>query len=292
MIKINNKIINLDTCVINALELFSKTKIPKININFKKPIVIGSGNAAITGKILFSNLNCIFANESNYIEKLKIKKPDGCILISASGGKHAPIIAKEMKKKNIKTILITNNPKSKTSQLCEKTLLFPKNIEPYTYNTSTYIGMIIGKTKENPKEIYEFIKKIKIPNFKNYKSFFIIIPEKFEYSKEMLQTKFDELFGPMIQGRIFTYEQTKHAKTIINSKNELFIGIGVNNKLFGINKFNIKIPKNFKDAGFLSIAYYLIGKIQEQNPPYFKKNIKNYLEKASKIFNEKIELLN
>ena len=43
--------------------------------------------------------DAIFASESNYEEKLKnIKDIDGVVLISASGEKHAPVIAKVSKK--------------------------------------------------------------------------------------------------------------------------------------------------------------------------------------------------
>jgi hypothetical protein len=58
---------NLDTVVLAALELFSKTKLPKLNFKkLKRPIILGSGNAAVTGKIIFKNNDAIFANESNY----------------------------------------------------------------------------------------------------------------------------------------------------------------------------------------------------------------------------------
>ena len=54
--------------------------------------------------------------------------------------------------------------------------VFPKQREPYTYNTSTYLGMILGRTKEDPKKIETFIKnkvdKIKLPSFKKYNKFF------------------------------------------------------------------------------------------------------------------------
>jgi len=280
--------INLDQCTLNALKLFPKSKLPKIKTTFKNPIIVGSGNAAALGKLLFHG---IFANESDYLEKLKTEKIDGCILISASGGKHSPIIAKQMKKKKIKTILLTNNPKGKAVKLVDKTYIFPKNIEPYTYNTSTYLGMILSKTNEDPKKILNFLKKIKTPNLKKYNSYYFIVPEKFDPIREFFETKFDELFGPMIQGKAFTYEETKHAKTIVKSNKELFISLGINNKIFGENKLNYKIPK-WADFGLIfCLGYYLIGKIQETNKPWFKENIESYVKEASKIFGEKIEIM-
>jgi hypothetical protein len=287
------EIIDLDECVINALKLFIKEKIPKINLNvFKKPLVVGSGNAAVVCKILFNDRDVIFADESTYINKLKnVKGIDGVILISASGGKHAPIIAKETKKRKIPTILLTNNPKSIASNYVNKTYVFPKNSEPYTYNTSTYLSMILSKTKENPRKILNFLKKInnKIPkNLNKYDSFFIIIPDKFECIREMFLTKFDELFGPKISGRAFTPEETKHSKTIIPSDKELFISLGYIDKSFGKNKLNMPLPKDFDYATILCIGYFIIGKIQKQNEPYFKENIEAYARESSKIFGEKI----
>jgi hypothetical protein len=281
-------LINLDECVINALKLFSNSKIPKIKNTFKNPLIVGSGNAAALGKILFHG---VFANESNYLEKLKDENVDGCILISASSGKHAPIIARHMKKKKIKTILLTNNPKGKATRIVDKTYTFPKNIEPYTYNTSTYLGMILNKTREDPKKILNFLKKIQVPKLEKYNSYFFIVPEKFDPIREFFETKFDELFGPMIQGEAFTFEQTKHAKTVVKSNKELFISLGVDNKVFGKNKLNYKLPRQANFGLIFCLGYFLIGKIQGSNKPWFKENIESYVKEASKLFGEKIEIM-
>ena len=289
-----SKLIDLDEAVINALKLFSKEKLPKINIKAKKPLVVGSGNAAVTGEIIFNDYDAVFADEGTYKHELKIKKGiDLGIIISASGGKHAPIIAKELKKKHIKAVLITNTENSLASRFVDKVYVFPKNIEPYTYNTSTYMGMIIGKTKENPKKILQYIKntiKPKIPkNLKKYDSYYLIVPEEFDNTRELFLTKFDELFGSKVSGRVFTLEQTKHAKTIIPSKTELFISFRYKNRDFGINRLNLPLPKWAKEATMMAIGYYVIGQIQKQDPQYFKNNILNYTKQASKIFKQKIK---
>lgn len=288
---INNKIIDLDECVLNALDLFQKEKLPNVNIKFKKPLIVGSGNAAVTGKIIFSDKDAVFADESNYKDKIENNRVDGAVIISASGGKHAPLIAKYLKIKKIKTVLMTNNPNALASKYSDKTHVFPKNPEPYTYNTSTYLGMILSKTKENPKKIKEALRKIDkfSKKLKNYDSYFIIVPEEFDYTREMFLTKFDELFGPKISGRVFTYEQTKHAKTLVPSDKELFVGLGVNNKIFGKNRVNI--PFKGKEAGLIATGYYFIGKIQKQNPDYFKKNIESYVKFASRVFNQEIKII-
>jgi|TARA_Y100000310_G_scaffold50135_1_gene46234 hypothetical protein len=294
-VSLSNELIDLDECVINALDLFIKNKIPQLNLGkFKRPLVVGSGNAAVTGKIIFEDSDAVFADEGNYIQKLKaIKNIDIAILISASGGKHAPIIAKELKKRKIKTILLTNNKDALAKNYVNKTLVLPKNPEPYTYNTSTYMGVILSKTKENPKLILDYIKKNirpKIPkNLKKYDSYYFIIPNEFDSTRELFMTKFDELFCSKISGRVFTPDQTKHAKTIIPSNKELFISLDYNNKTWGTKRLNLKLPKNAGPATVMAITYYIIGNIQKQNPPYFKKNIKSYTKKVSKLFNQNIK---
>ena len=261
------KLPDLDKVVLDALNLFKKSKLPKLNVKYKRPLVLGSGNAAVTGRIIFANKDAVFADEGNYKQKIKaIKNIDGAILISASGGKHAPIIAKDLKKRKIETILITNNPTAEANKFVKKTYFYPKNTEPYTYNTSTYMGMILGKTKESPQKIISLIKKIRTPrNLKKFNAFYIIVPTEFDNLRELFQTKFDELFGPKINGRVFTIEQTKHAKTVVPSDKEFFIGLGYNNKLFGKkqNRLNITLPKSAGPATVMALGYHIIGQIQK-----------------------------
>ena len=290
------ELINLDECVINALNLFIEKGIPKFELpSFVRPLVVGSGNAAVTGKIIFEDADAVFADESNYMQKLDaIKTIDGAVLISASGGKHAPIIAAELKKRGIKTILLTNTENSAAGKLVDIVNVFAKNPEPYTYNTSTYLGMILSKTGEDPKKILDAIEKIKntIPNdLSKYKAYFILIPDEFEDIREFFLTKFDELFGPNLVGRVFTPDETKHAKTVEPSDTELFIGLGYDDELFGKNRLNIELPKGFSYGMLLAVGYYVIGQIQKANPPYFKENIERYIAEASKIFGEKLSVI-
>ncbi len=290
------ELINLDECVLNALNLFIEKGIPKLELpSFARPIVVGSGNAAVTGKIIFEDTDAVFADESNYVQKLdSIKAIDGAILISASGGKHAPIIAAELKKRGIKTVLLTNTENSAAGKIVDEVHVFAKNPEPYTYNTSTYLGMILGKTGEDPKMIMGAIEKIKntIPNdLSKYKAFFILISDEFEDIREFFLTKFDELFGPNLLGRVFTPDETKHAKTVEPSDAELFIGLGYHDEIFGKNRLHIELPEGFSYGTLLAVGYYVIGQIQKANPPYFKENIERYIEEASKIFGEKLSVI-
>ena len=298
---------NLDTVVLAALELFSNkaTKLSKLKIPYKRPLVVGSGNAIATGKIIFEKHDARYAPESTVEAKLKsIKAIDGVVLFSASGAKHAPIIAKLAKKYKKPVTLITNTKNSDALKILnlksqDQEYIFPKNREPYTYNTSTYMGPIISYTKEDPKSILKFIKnnitsskitKLKPNNLKKYKKFYIQVPEEFEGIIRLLNVKFIELFGRQFSRDIETFQNTKHATTVVPSKKELFISFGQKNKTYGQkeHRLHIPLPKQANYAAMMAIAYYVIGQIQKAHPPYFKKNIQNYMKETSKIFNKKM----
>jgi hypothetical protein len=282
----------LDEVVISGLELFTRESPPKLELpEFRRPLVVGSGNAAAVGKILFHDRDAVFADESTYMERLKaIPGIDGAVLVSASGSKHASPIAKELQKRKIRTVLLTCNPQAPAGKLVSQTIVFPRQPEPYTYNTSTYLGMVLAKTREDPKKILDHVRKLKIPqDLGNYSAFFLIIPEKFTLAREMMLTKFDELFGPMVSGRAFTLEQAKHAKTVVGSEKELFISFGEKNRIFGTRRLDIPLPKNADYVAMLATGYYVIGKIQKQHPPYFRDNVEAFCKRASKVFRERIE---
>lgn len=48
-----------------------------------------------------------------------------------------------------------------------------------------------------------------------YDAFYLMVPPALDSIREMFLTKFDELFGPLVSARVFTFEQTKHAKTVL-----------------------------------------------------------------------------
>jgi len=286
---------DLDVCILGALELFSSTKLPKIEIPYKKPLVVGSGNAEATGRILFEERDAVFASESNFEEKIKnIKSIDGVVLISASGGKHAPIIAKASRKFRKKVTLITNNQDALAKEYADRVFVFPKQREPYTYNTSTYMGMILGKTHEKPDKLYDFIKskvdKIKLPNFRRYDKYYLIVPPKFSGIIRMLNVKFIELFGRRVARDVETSEYVKHATTVVPS-DEIFISFGEENKTWGDkkNRLYIPLPKNADYGTMMAVSYYIIGKIQKSHTPYFKKNVISYTKNVSKIFKQEIK---
>jgi len=288
---------DLDLCVLASLEALSAQKLPSFHFSsYKRPLVIGSGNAAATGKILFHDSDAVFADESSYVEKLeKIKAIDGVILISASGGKHAPDIAKTVQKWDKPLFLLTNNPHSTAARFLspDQIIVFPKNREPYTYNVSTYMSLILAKTQEDPKKILDFITtnidSISLPDFSSYGAFCVIIPPQFLVIKEMLDKKFVELFGRKIAYTISTPEFMKHATTVVSRPDELFISFGGDNTLWGKHRLAIPLPPTADYAVMMAIGYYIIGKIQKANHPWFQESIVAYCKESSKIFGQDVQ---
>jgi hypothetical protein len=281
------KITNLDQATISALEFFKKNPPNKLNLKNKKfPFVVGSGNAYNTAHILFAQTPAIVASESNFKETLVNYKPlikkglsKEAIIISASGEKDSVWETEAAKKMGLKTTLITSNKNSSAAKIADKVEAFQKLAEPYTYNVSTYMAMILASTGEKPEYILKQIKSLKLPkNFKNYKAYSFILPDKYQSIAPMLEIKQRELFGPKLNIKAFSQGEARHAKYVIPWEKELVISIGEKNKYFGDkdSRWDIKIAKNHDYAYMLALTYYLMGKIQEVKPDYFKKNIVNY----------------
>lgn len=290
---------DLDVAVLGALLLFQKTVLPAFPLGeFQKPLVLGSGNAGTIGRILFADSDAYYADESTYEREFARHKNDidSAVLISASGGKDGVRIARALREWGITTWLFTDTADAPASEYIDpsRILLFPKNREPYTYNVSTYMGMLLAKTYEDVAEIRRFITEVivqKIPDtLDQFDAFYFIIPPECILLKELFLTKFDELFGANVSVRVFTLAQSKHAKTVVPSDTECFISFGTENIVFGNekNRIHIPLPDNVGYVALMAIGYYVIGQIQKQHPPYFKDNIEEYTQQASALFHEVI----
>ncbi len=292
-----SKLPNLDESVLEGLNFFIKNKPKKLNLkNYNFPIVVGSGNAYNTGKIIFSGQAAVFANESTFKNTLKAYAPliksktiKQAIIISASGGKDAAWEIKLAKKNKLKTTLFTCNAESEGAKLADEVILFRKNAEPQTYNISTYLGIILAVSGESILNIQMFIKNLKLPkNFKKYKAYAFILPDEFTEITGMLDIKKHELFGPYVSIRSFSYGEARHAKFVNPTKEELVISLG-ENKYFGEAKhrLEIKLPKNAGAALIMALTYYIIGKVQAAKKPYFKNNIAKYCLEGPKTYGKK-----
>jgi hypothetical protein len=279
---------DLDTIVLDTLDFFATNPPPPFNTNdFNFPFVVGSGNAYNTGTIIFSGKAAIFADESNfkqvlpaYQKALDEKLITQAVIISASGGKDSVWEIELAKKYALHTTLLTTKGESDAAKIAERVYVFQSIPEPYTYNTSTYMGMILAATKENPAKIKEYIQSLKFPDtFDTYQSYAFVLPDTFMQICPMLDIKKDELFGPHMSLRAFPQGHARHAKFVNRSKDELVITIGSKNDYFGDPKsrWDIFPPDTWSFAGIMALTYYIVGKMQKSKQQYFKENIENYV---------------
>lgn len=279
---------SLDKNVLLALDFFTNNPPPALNIDqYNLPFVVGSGNAYNTGLIIFSEKAALFADESNFkktisaFEKaIKQNLIKDAVIISASGGKDSVWEIELAKKYSLATSLLTTKADSPAAKIADKVFIYSSIAEPYTYNTSTYMGMILSSTRENPAKIMEYVKSLIFPtNFDNYKAYSFIVPDKYMQICPMLDIKKSELFGPHLSMRAFSQGHARHAKFVIRSKNELVISLGKKNDFFGDpdHRWDVEIPENINFAGVMAATYYIVGKIQNSKPQYFKENIGNYV---------------
>lgn len=276
---------SLKEAVLGALELFEQEKPKPFDFNISgKCLVVGSGNALTTGKIIFKNLDCFFASESNYQSFLK-KDFNDVIIVSASGGKHAPVMAEDFNKLGKNVYLLTCAENSQTENIVGKdnTCVTLKNREPYAYNVSTYLGWILAVTNEDPKEILAHIDKNIKPlmpdNFVDYDGFLFATPNKFLDLNSLLDVKFIELFGRKVSRDIKTFGEIKHAVTIVPSETELCIKFGEDKVDFQNEVLEVQIEKDTSYGKMMAISFYIIGCIQEQLPQYYNNNIKSYVNR-------------
>lgn len=286
---------NIDETVIAALDFFSKNPPKKLDLKkYKNSIVVGSGNAYNIARAIFSTSAIAISNESDFKETLAEQKQliktgliNKSIIISASGEKDSIWEIKLAKKYGLKTVLLTCNANSGASLLADKVIVYQKLSEPYTYNVSTYLGMLLSITGEKAIDIKKYIMGLKLPDFKRYKAYSFILPDKVASIVPMLEIKRDELFGPFVSLRAFSFGGARHAKFVNNSKDELVISLG-ENKYFGLpeNRWEIKIPSKIQLGLAMALNYYLIGKIQSTKKPYFKKNIAKYCQEGPSAYGQ------
>jgi hypothetical protein len=279
--------------VLGALERFSGAALMSLSLPYGRPLVLGSGNAYVAAQIIFANVAATYGDESSYAALLEqSERFDAVVVMSASGAKHAVLMCQHAVETGLPVHLVTNTtaPLAAAYVRPENVHVYPKNREPYTYNTSTYLGPVLASTKEQVSDIATYVTSVVEPrllrNFGNYSAFTFLLPTRVMHLRAMLSTKFDELFGPHINGRFFTPEEAMHAKTVVNSGDELFISFGCNNTTFGLTKNRLEIPVP-PEAGYgamMAASYFVVGKIQIAHPPYFAQSIVGYAQTASQLF--------
>jgi hypothetical protein len=285
---------NLDEVVLGALSFLSTTGVPTFpDISAKRPLVVGSGNAFVTGRILFEQYDALYADEGGYTSLLeRFEAIDAVCLISASGAKHAVRIADDAVARGKEVYLFTSHADAPARNHIpdDHVFVFPHIREPYTYNTSTYLALLLSRTGESPQGILEYIETHIAPyvphDIGKYSAYMLLADPKFENVLPYFKTKFDELFGPLVTGRAFTLEEVKHAKTVITSSEEATIVFGTAQAEYGEagGRITVPLPLGAGPAALMMIGYYIIGRIQAGKHPYFKERIRAYVETAGKWF--------
>lgn len=277
----------LDAIVFDTLDFFIKTPPPSFDVSkYSMPFVVGSGNAINTGKILFSHQAAIFADESSFksvVSSYKTAIEKGlvtdAVILSASGEKDSVWEIELAKKMKLKTTLLTCKPQSSSAKIADFVYSYKSIAEPYTYNTSTYLGMVLSATGESAEAIKKYVQSVAIPEgFNDYISYAFVVPDAFINVTPMIDIKGHELFGPHVMVRAFPEGHARHAKFVHPWEKELVIQIGVENAYFGDPKhrMHISLPAEAKSGLMIALTYYLCGLIQKAKPDYYMQDIERY----------------
>jgi hypothetical protein len=284
----------LDEVVLGVLEYYETQPLPTLPTTLgKRPLVIGSVNALRTGEIMWENDNAICVDESRWEDALRYHPDrDHLIIISASGGKHAVTVAETATAHGLPVTLITSNPNPPAAKHLapHAVVVLPRLREPYTYNTSTYLGMILAKTQEPLSGLGEWCTDVLAPALAPYDlgaktAYTLVVPNHFPHHRGMFMTKFDELFGSLVCGRAFTTAEMLHAKTVVPNPQELIITWGDDTRYTPHSEHCVlPVPPVSGPAAFLAVGYYLIGHLQRAHPPYFQQSIHEFTDRAGSWF--------
>lgn len=277
----------LDTIVLEALDFFIKTPPPALDISaYSLPFVVGSGNAINTGKILFSGKAAIFADESNFRAIAQAYKPviekgliTDAVIISASGEKDSVWELELSREMKLRTTLLTCKPNSTGAGIADEVYAYKSIAEPYTYNTSTYLGMVLSATGEKSEDIKTCINGISLPpGFSEYQTYTFVLPDTYLNVGPMVEIKGDELFGPHVMIRAFPQGHARHAKFVHPWEHELVITLGSENKYFGhpAHRWDIPLGATASFGTVIALTYYLCGQIQKVKPDYFMQHIEQF----------------
>lgn len=277
----------LDEIVLSSLEFFITTPPPTLDISHLSfPFVVGSGNASHTGKIIFSGRSAILCDETSfrslaesYRDAVKQGLVKDAVIISSSGEKDSVWEVELAKSLGLTTTLLTCKPNSTAAKIADHVHSYKSIAEPYTYNTSTYLGMILSTTNEQPKDIKSFISSLVLPkNFADYEAYAFVLPDTYAAVAPMIEIKRDELFGPHLMIRANSQGFSRHAKFVHPWEKELVISIGNDNPYFGHkdHRWFIPLPNHAGFGMVKALTYYLCGVLQKKKYPYFMENIENF----------------
>lgn len=254
---------------------YPESKIEKSGLN----VFVGSGDAANTGKIFAQILGGQALNVSNYrLFFQNVPDPDSRIyIVNASGGKDGLKMAEWLTENNWHPKLLTNNPEPPAGKFLrpKDIFVFPANIEPPTYNVSTYASMIYWLLKEDLEAIKEKIKNLEIPNLRKYKFVFFMVQDKYEAVGRMAVRKVAEtLEGVGANG--CGYSNAVHGMLVQPNSDRLVFCM--NCKYDGPGDSYVLDIDSY--LGLILCLHYIIGKNQTDKDT--ENILRNYFENARK----------
>jgi hypothetical protein len=276
----NQKIEKLDYYAMKTLKDLPQWKYPDLKIEkSEKNIFMGSGDANNTGRIFAQILGGHSLNICNYqwFFENEPSRDSNIYILNASGAKDGPKMAQWLTERNWHPKLLTNNPEPPAGKFLrsEDVFVFPANIEPPTYNVSTYAAMLYWLLKEDLQEIEEKIKSLEIPDLRQYKFIFFMVQDKYEVLGRMATRKVAEtLAGVGANG--CGYSNGVHGMLVQPNKERLVFCM--NCKYEGAeNTYELNIDSFL---GLLLCIHYIVGKNQTDHD---SANIMhNYMENAKK----------
>ena len=277
----------LDQTVLETLKFFSTNPPARFNLDdYQLPFVVGSGNALGTGRLMFSGRAAVFADESDFRSTIEAFLPlidrgliTQAVVISASGEKDSVWEVELAQKHGLETTLLTCQSNSTAATLADQVLSFRSIAEPYTYNTSTYLGMVLATTGEDPAAIRSMIDGLKFPeHFSRYQSYAFVLPDRFINIAPMVIIKGEELFGAHVGVRAYTHGHARHAKFVHPWDQEVVISLGEPNRFFGHpdHRWDVSLPEIASFGAVVALSYFMCGQIQSVHPPYFMQDIKKF----------------
>ncbi|MDK1030880.1 MAG: hypothetical protein QGD94_02625 [Planctomycetia bacterium] len=267
------------------VEQQEQDKLPRAPDLHRPTLVVGSGNAYYTGRIIYGDQSAIFADQDEYhMVYASLGSARGLIedviIISASGEKDAAVEAKFFAGEGIKPILITCNPNAPAADFARQTLVFPSRDEPPTYNVSTYLGILLGRSGESAAEILETIQALVIPeDIADHDAYFMLIPNRLKAVSGLFNVKYREIFGANVYGKAASVGDADHGLFVNEAQGELVINLGVENDTWGASRLDVPLPQDVGPGLLMAAGYYVIGKTQEKKHPWFAESIMPYIEK-------------
>jgi hypothetical protein len=270
----------LDYYALATLENLAKWKYSELKIKkTSRNVFVGAGDADNTGRILAQNFGGVGFSVVDY-KRFFENNPERdaeIYIVNASGAKDGIKMAQWLTQNGWRPKLITSNPEPPAGEFLrpEDIFVFPANVEPPTYNVSTYAAMLYGILKEDIAGLADEIKNIAVPDLRKYKFIFFLTDDKYEIIGRVAKRKVAEtLAGLGADGG--GYSNAAHGMLLQPNSGRLVFCLNCEYDGLG-DVYKLKIDSYI---GLLLAIHYIVGKNQTKNDT--KNILENYFANAEK----------